>query len=161
MAPTTKLQKMIVMAQELDRESRYDLADNIDKTLNEIILLASSKPITKPKQSDCGCGSVKTAGGKFVDYTENTDIQDILKSIGTQEDVDDFALYQAIHGNEFPTGNSPLESSEMIKVLALEADMYNQLLMDTEDEKEYHIISERLEEINNQINKLAENHKRK
>ena len=169
MAFYTKLEKMIALAKEMDRKSRYDLADNIDKTLNDIIILGSSKLVTQSEKKGCGCSSPLpkriTADAKSYDYMEDPQIVDILRDIGNKRDIEESELYHQMFG-DFNIGEHPMQKAEQIKVLKLRRDMLEEIYIDYQmngvpkgQEKNFELASKEINEIDKEINEIAKSMK--
>jgi hypothetical protein len=152
-----KLGQMVLLASILDKNHMFKFSESIDNTLNEMYhLMASNRTI----KSDCGCKSIKTA--RFSDPYEDENFLNLIKSIGSDEDLEDMQLHDLMYGEDLTNGNGTLEKQEMLKVLHLERENYQDMLLeaqmdgiDPSEEKMYQSISKRIDEIDEELRKLT------
>ena len=100
------------------------------------------------------------------DYSDSPEFRRIMDYIGSDEDLEDTKLFNAIHGEEMPgygeefNDDDPLQVSEIIKNLKLEREAYNteykMLLKESNPstEERRDILWNRVEEIDIELQQL-------
>ena len=132
------IEGFIRLAGTLEKQGRADLSDDIDQRLREIAYLSSlpsnelnkfASGIRGLLDDDCEtCGPTRYA--KFVDWTEDSGLKDLHKSLYTNDDIDQYEMYSSAYGSDFPNGDGELSKQEYAKTLMTERGVYDELLQE-------------------------------
>jgi hypothetical protein len=95
----------VELAKSLDKSGRYTSADKITNIL-----------------------SSKFAQVEHYDWLSDDKFRNELNNVGTKEDIDDFALYSDMYGDDFPAGDSVMELQQRVKILNLEREAWQEQL---------------------------------